>query len=688
MSADKSHLRALLVEDNPDDAALVLHALRRGGFDVEHLRVETAEALRDAIAQGSWDVVIADYTLPAFTGPQAFVIARQEKKNLPFILVSGAVGEETVIEAMRQGIDDYLMKDNLRRLPGAVERAIEASQERGRRKRAEEAIQRRDAILLAVGLAAKRLLASEDWHAEIEEVLAQLGRAAGVDRAYLFSMRSEGHAVATQQAEWVAPGVKPRASSREFQDFDMEGRGFGEWANILGEGRPIHGFVRDFSPEVRSFLETWDVTSIAVMPIMVEGALWGTIGFDVCHAVPEWSTVEIEALRIAADTMGAAIKRAKAKAHLRRQVEHLNALRRIDRAIANSLDLELTLDVVLDQVTGQLGVEAASVLLLNPHSEQFDFAAGRGAFDSAFRTAHVRTGEGLAGRAILERGPVQVPDLRVASALGSRETLMPRGLTSYYALPLIVKNEVRGVLEAFCGPSVECTEEWRDYAATLAGQAAIAIDNAQMLAKLTQSNTDLRLAYETTLEGWSRALDLRDNDTQGHTARVAALTVLLGRAMGIDPEETVHLRRGALLHDIGKMGIPDAILLKPGPLSEAEWEVMRRHPVYAYELLSPIAYLRPALAIPHLHHERWDGRGYPLGLKGEEIPLAARIFTVVDVWDALTSTRPYREKVDEERAREIIREGSGTEFDPRVVEAFLKLDLSKKGDPLHVVGSR
>jgi HD-GYP domain-containing protein (c-di-GMP phosphodiesterase class II) len=184
------------------------------------------------------------------------------------------------------------------------------------------------------------------------------------------------------------------------------------------------------------------------------------------------------------------------------------------------------------------------------------------------------------------------------------------------------------------------------------------------------------LAYETTLEGWSRALDLRDNDTQGHTARVASLTVLLGHALGMDAEAMLHLRRGALLHDIGKMGIPDAILLKPGPLTDQEWEVMRRHPVYAFELLSPISYLRPALDIPHLHHERWDGSGYPLGLKGEEIPLPARVFAVVDAWDALTSSRPYRARVSEERARQIIRDGAGTDFDPRIVEVFLELDLS------------
>jgi response regulator RpfG family c-di-GMP phosphodiesterase len=688
MSPDRSPLRALIVEDNPDDAALILHALRRGGFDVEHQRVETAEQLRDAIARASWDVVIADYNLPAFTGPQAFVMMRQDEKNLPFILVSGTVNEETIVEAMRQGIDDYLMKENLTRLPSAVERAMESSEERRRRKEAEESIRRRDAILLAVGHAAKRLLVTEDWLAEVREVLAHLGTAADVDRAYLYSIRSNGHAFASQLAEWVAPEVNPRSGNPEFQEFDMQSMGFGAWVDGLREGRPIHGPVTDFSPEVRSYLESWDVTSTAIMPIMVEGALWGTIGFDLCHTDREWSTVEIEGLRIAADTIGAAIKRAETKANLRRQVERLSALRRIDRAIASSLDLQLTLDVILDQVMGQLGVEAASVLLRNPHTQQFEFTLGRGAFDNSFRAAYVRPGEGHAGRAILERRPVHVADLRVDAAHeGSRDAWMPRELFSYYALPLIAKNEVKGVLETFCGSSGDRSEEWCDFAATLAGQAAIAIDNARMLADLTQSNADLRQAYETTLEGWSRALDLRDNDTQGHTARVATLTVLLGRQMGMSPEEVVHLRRGALLHDIGKMGIPDAILLKPGPLTDEQWAVMRRHPVYAYELLSPIPYLRPALDIPHLHHERWDGSGYPLGLKGEAIPLAARVFAVVDVWDALTSSRPYRAKVREERAKEIIRAGAGNDFDPRVVEAFLKLDLSQGVDLLRQAGS-
>jgi putative nucleotidyltransferase with HDIG domain len=188
---------------------------------------------------------------------------------------------------------------------------------------------------------------------------------------------------------------------------------------------------------------------------------------------------------------------------------------------------------------------------------------------------------------------------------------------------------------------------------------------------LQQSNAELGLAYDTTLEGWSRTLELRDKETEGHTQRVTEMTVRLARALGFDAEALAHVRRGALLHDIGKMGIPDSVLLKPGALTPDEWAIMRLHPVYAYELLRPIAFLRPALDIPYCHHEKWDGSGYPRGLRGTEIPLAARIFAVVDVWDALRSERPYRAAWPEERVRAHIASLAGTHFEPRIVEAFL-----------------
>jgi len=190
---------------------------------------------------------------------------------------------------------------------------------------------------------------------------------------------------------------------------------------------------------------------------------------------------------------------------------------------------------------------------------------------------------------------------------------------------------------------------------------------------LEQVHLQLLAAYDATIEGWSRAMDLRDKETEGHTQRVTLLSEKLARLAGVSEVGLIFFRRGALLHDIGKLGVPDAILLKPDKLTAEEWDIMRQHPQYAYDMIHPIEYLRPALDIPYCHHEKWDGSGYPRGLKGEEIPLAARIFAIIDVWDALTSDRPYRPAWDEEKTREYINEQSGKHFDPHIVELFNKL---------------
>jgi putative nucleotidyltransferase with HDIG domain len=180
------------------------------------------------------------------------------------------------------------------------------------------------------------------------------------------------------------------------------------------------------------------------------------------------------------------------------------------------------------------------------------------------------------------------------------------------------------------------------------------------------------MAYDATIEGWSRALDLRDRETEGHTRRVTDMTLNLAHKMGLNDERLVLIRRGALLHDIGKMGIPDIILNKPEPLSEEEQQIMRQHPQLAYNMLEPIAYLRDSLNIPYCHHEKWDGTGYPRGLSGTQIPLEARLFAVVDVWDAITTDRPYRKGWPREQALKYIREESGKHFDPQMVEIFLQ----------------
>lgn len=365
-----------------------------------------------------------------------------------------------------------------------------------------------------------------------------------------------------------------------------------------------------------------------------------------------------------------------------RQLERLSALHDIDLVINSSLDLRVTLNILLDQVVEKLNVDAAAVLLLNQQTQLLNFAAGRGFRTRTIESYKLRLGEGISGQATMERHLVQALDLFESDeGMAYLPLLQEEGFLSFYSVPLIAKGQVKGVLDIFNRKLITPDQDWIFFLETLAGQAAIAIDNTTLLENLQRSNIELSLAYDTTLEGWTRALDLRDQETEGHTQRVVEMTVRLAQLMGIADKDLIHIRRGALLHDIGKMGIPDSILLKPGPLTEEEWLIMRKHPVFAYNLLSPIAHLRQALDIPYCHHEWWNGSGYPRQLKGEETPLSARIFSVVDVWDALTSDRPYRKAWNAKKTLDYIEEQKDIQFDPQVVELFLKLiknELFKK----------
>ena len=369
-------------------------------------------------------------------------------------------------------------------------------------------------------------------------------------------------------------------------------------------------------------------------------------------------------------------ERKRAEEQISRQYERLQSLRAIDLAITASLDLNHTLSVFLDQVTTQLGADAAAVLLVNSTSMVLEYAGGRGFNTDAIKYSRIRLGEGLAGKAARERRTVIVLDLESKKDLFTRyEILKEENMVSYFGVPIMAKGNVLGVLEIYKRELFEPDDDWIDFLGALSGQAAIAIDNARMFNELKDSHDNLVMAYETTIEGWARALDLRDRETEGHSRRVADLTVRVAREMKVSEEKIMHIHRGALLHDIGKIGVPDSILLKTSPLTDEEWQIMRRHPEIGHQLLSGIPFLRPALDIPYCHHERWDGTGYPRGLKGTEIPLAARIFAVVDHWDAMTSDRPYRPAMSDRKVREELMALSGKAFDPDVVEVFLRMKI-------------
>ncbi len=365
--------------------------------------------------------------------------------------------------------------------------------------------------------------------------------------------------------------------------------------------------------------------------------------------------------------------RIQANERIQRQSRQLSAIQSIDAAITASFDLNVTLSVILRQVTNQLNVDAADVLLLNQSTHMLEFAAGQGFRTSTLLHTSLMIGQGYAGQAALKRHTVSILDLNSRSKDPFRlPSFIQEGFTSYFAVPLIAKGQVTGVLEIYRRKNINPGEEWLEFLNTMAGQAAIAIDSASLFQELQRANAELTLAYDAAIEGWSQVLELSGRESTEHIRRVVNLTMELSRILGINEKELVHVRRGALLHDIGEMGIPENILHKSGALTTDEWQVIQQHPQLAFQLLSPLNYLASALDIPQHHHEKWDGSGYPGGLRGEQIPLPARIFAVADVYDALTSPRPYRPAHSPQYALEYIRDQSGQHFDPAVVSVFLK----------------
>ncbi len=491
-----SPLNILLLEDNDFDAELIESAIARHGYAMELTRARDRDEFQAAL-EGSYDLLISDYSLPQFDAHQAIALARSSGLEAPILVVTGTLDDEAAVRCIKEGASDYLLKDRLARLGSAVAHALDE-----RRLRLEQ----------------------------------------------------------------------------------------------------IHLADRE-----------------------------------------------------------------------RRQAERLNALRLIDIAITGSLDVSVTLTVLLDQVTTILGVDASSVLLFDRFSRELRFAQGRGFRTTKIEHTALALGEGLAGRVALDRRTLFVPDLGHESAYTRRHDLQAEEFVSYHGIPLVAKGTVKGVLELFHRSRITTDSDWNDFVSALAGSAAIAVDNAQLFDDMQRANTELELAYDRTLEGWARTLELRDYETKGHSERVVALSRAIGRAAGFDGEALADLKRGALLHDIGKIAIPDHVLLKPGPLTDDEWEIMRKHPEYGYRLLADIPFLTEAVKVAYSHHERWNGTGYPLGLKGEQIPILARAFALADVYDALRSERPYKHAWPRDEVTAYIQAESGKHFDPAMVEAFCRL---------------
>jgi response regulator RpfG family c-di-GMP phosphodiesterase len=378
-----------------------------------------------------------------------------------------------------------------------------------------------------------------------------------------------------------------------------------------------------------------------------------------------------------ANNLAVAIENTKNQEQVYKQLSRISALHNIDMAISSSMDLPSTLGIFLNHVITLLQIDAADILLLHQFANTFEFAVGRGFTSSMIENDNIRKGKSLDKRVVSERNLIIVDRLSDLEVNNEFITMWKKeNFSIYLGIPLIAKGQVVGILEVFSQKLFDPDPEWIDFFLTLGGQAAIAVDNIKMFSDLQQSNHELSMAYDATIKGWSRALDLRAQEPEGHTQRVTDMTIQMAELMGISGQNIIHIRRGCFLHDIGKLGVPDSILLKKTPLTGEEIELLRKHPQIAFELLQPIDFLRPALEIPFCHHERWDGSGYPRGLKGETIPLAARIFAVVHVWDVLLTNRPFRESLTEKETVDFLINQKNKYFDPLIVDKFL--DMIKK----------
>ena len=814
-------LRILIVEDSEDDAQLLLHELKRGGLDLVSERVETVETFLDALKDQKWDLIISDFSLPQFSAPQALELLQASGLDLPFIIVSGTIGEEAAVSALKAGAHDFLVKGNMPRLIPAIQRELKDAETRHKRREADQALQQSNARFSSLFENTPVSIWEEDFSAvkahlddlkdsqavDLEKHLDDhpnvvstcLGLVKVIDvnqmALNLYEAKDKAELIESLQKIFAFDSLKTfkqeliaiiKGHHRLEMDVVINTLG-GRQRDTTLIWAVIPGYEETYSRVLVSLVDITErrqrerelnaIASVSIALRAVQsvdelvtrlldeslkligastGSIWlhdassgkisqvvqrgvqelqplpvnfgqGIVGRAMERNAPivarefrnisfiteenrelipsnmggvclplraaqqavgamfinvflprELTAGELRVLNALTEIGGDAIHRMQLHELTLQQLNRLEALHKIEMAISGSLDLRVTLSVVLDQAIKQLEIDAANVLLLDRGTGRLKFGAGRGFHTNGIEATDFRLGEGFAGRAALDQQIFHIDDLIANRGVFLRHNLLAsEKFISYYGVPLVSKGEVKGVLEIFHRSTLKPNLEWLNFLDALGRQTGIAIDDALLFEDLQRSNFDLEIAYDATIEGWSYALDLRDKETEGHTLRVTEMTIQLAQAMGLSHDQILHMRRGALLHDIGKMGVPDQILLKPGKLTEEEWEIMSKHPVYAYDMLRRIPYLHRALEIPYSHHEKWDGTGYPRGLSGNQIPLVARVFSVIDVWDALTSNRPYRPGWSKEKAIEYIREQSGKHFDPKVVEVFLQEDFLK-----------
>lgn len=432
--------------------------------------------------------------------------------------------------------------------------------------------------------------------------------------------------------------------------------------------------VRDTDLEwgYRQFLETHRIRSALYSPLKWRDEIYGVV-FAGNHLKDSFTPYDLNLMSALAVQAAVAVHNSRLYADLQNRIGELHAIFEIDKAITSAIDLETVLHQIVQMSLALLNAKTSSIMLLDEDSQELVIAAAHGLSEEYLDKGPIKVGESIAGRVIQEGRPIAVYDIRTDPRHAYPEHARMEGLCSLLSVPLSLKGRVIGVLNLYTEEPHHFTPHEINLFTGLASQAAIAIENARLFESLEE-------IYIEVITALASAIDARDAYTHGHSNRVMEYSVAIAEEMGLSPAEVDIIRNASILHDVGKIGIKEKILKKPGLLTEEERREMEYHPFIGTRILQSVKLLEPVMPLVYHHHERFDGTGYPDGLKGEEIPLGSRIIAVADAFESMTSDRPYRKALPLEEALAELKRGAGKQFDPQVVQVFLKLVEEGKVD--------
>jgi len=660
-------LRILNLEDNPNDTELTHFELSKEWSGFELVRVETREDFVRELEKNNFDLILADYNLPSFDGMSALKIVNEKYSEIPFIFLSGAMGEESAVETLKKGATDFVIKGRLFRLIPAIKRALEEALQRKKQKQTEAKIKVEMEITSHLLMIAEATAQITDIDKLIKQIVSCSHEIMKYDYCLFYLYNREADIFKPVEQFGLSDAMVTNFMSQVLS----ENITFVKESFIKKE--PIRfGSLRDHGEATDTFTYLEEVESMVAIPLSARGEAMGImvvfyksqIEFGdrqkkIMLGVAHQTGVALDQARLYRDSIENAQK-------LSTRIETIQVMNEIDKSLLSTLNAVEILENVIHLVSRLVPCDRATVAIVDKVNRQFVYSAGFGVksmnkgdvlpFDKTSASKIVETGdaehcENLAGQ---------------ANRLPFEEGLFNLGFLSYIRIPLLIQDEIAALLSlsanrvaAFSGEQISILKE-------ISSQISVALHNARLVSNLEE-------LFIGTVKSLSSAIDAKSHWTSGHSALVAHYAIEIGKKMKFTQRELKDLELGALLHDIGKLGTYESILDKPEKLTEEEYDMVKKHPDKGAEILSPIAQLEKVIPGIRHHHEYYNGEGYPDGLSGTKIPLMARILCVADSVDSMSSDRPYRKGIPEKEVKLELQRQAGIQFDPDIVKIFLEI---------------